>query len=210
MGNAFDSNSYNTYYKMANSLRCLAYGKESDISCGVKEGVAFNGSASIYSYGHGTLIEGPDGKQLFHVLTVMIDSLKSFRGLWVAEQQFNSDGTPKYSTPKLDDVVIINLTCINQYCDNSPADGIMDDGRFCNTTFSSWFQKNSYKTMSFTNGWAYADGEWITDVGSGWYWFQGNCSLGTYPRNLFINRTTGWAYGAINCMQNGAYYCSEP
>ena len=64
--------------------------------------------------------------------------------------------------------------------------------------------------MSFgSDGWAFVEGEWVYNAGGGWYYYQGDCSSGTRERYLYINTSTGWAWGDINCNQNGANYCSS-
>src|SRR3989344_1118081 len=97
--------------------------------------------------------------------------------------------------------------CTDQTCDNNVANGIVDSWKNCPGNFSTWYQNNAYRTMTFTNNWAYVNSEYLYNYGNGWYWAQGNCSLGTYARNIFINTTTGWAWGSFDCRQNGANYC---
>jgi len=91
--NAWDSSLYSIYYRMGNSLRCLELGAEDNPECGVKQGIVFNQYGS-YSFGSGELIKGPDGQQLFHVVTVL-DSSNFNRYIWLFEQKFNSDGSPQ-------------------------------------------------------------------------------------------------------------------
>lgn len=100
-------------------------------------------------------------------------------------------------------------SCVDQECDSSPIDGIIDDGKSCQSTFLTYYQKDSYKNMIFINNWTYVDGEWMASTPNNWYWIQGNCNLGTYPRFVYINTTTGRAWGYLNCSQNGAEYCEK-
>ncbi|MFA5763656.1 MAG: family 43 glycosylhydrolase, partial [archaeon] len=213
--NSFNSNAYSIRYKMANNLSCLEYGKENNSSCGVKEGIAYDGFNSNYTYGHSYPFYGPNNEKIFHIITVMSDSDKVNRTVWLVEQEFNSDGTPKYSTPQPTNFITLNLSntdldqCTNQNCDNIGVDGIIDYGKTCSNTFETWYQKDSYKNMVFDNTWAYIDDEWVNNLGNNWYWFQGNCELGTYPRSISINKTTGLAWGQFDCNQTGIDYCDS-
>jgi len=103
--------------------------------------------------------------------------------------------------------LVFSEVCSNQLCDNNPADGFLDESKNCSGTFDSWFVKDAYKNMLFTNGWSNVDDEWISSLDNNWYWAQGNCELGTYPRSLLIDTNTGWAWGKINCNQDGINYC---
>jgi hypothetical protein len=99
--------------------------------------------------------------------------------------------------------------CTDQACDNSPlANGIVDSGKSCTGNFATWYQNDSYKNMVFNSDhWGFVNGEWIYDYGTDWYWVAGNCSMGTVQRIIYINKTTGWAWGNISCTQTGLNIC---
>ncbi len=101
-GNAWDSDSYSLYYKAADSLPCLAY--DADASCNIKHGIAFDGDNpdSEWTYGSGSLFIGPDGKW-YHVLTAR-NKITTDRQIWIVEQEFNNDGTPKTRSPQANDL----------------------------------------------------------------------------------------------------------
>jgi len=114
--------------------------------------------------------------------------------------------------------IIHSTSCIDQECDNNPADGIIDAGKTCSGTFNTWYNNPSYigiKTLVLASptNWIVKDNEWLINTSSmandtSWYWFQGNCSIGTYERYISINSTTGGAYGTqFPCNQRGISYC---
>ena len=105
-------------------------------------------------------------------------------------------------------------SCVNQACDNNQ-DGFIDAGKSCTGTFTTTYFNAAYKTMTFSNGWGYANGEFFWDYpDSDWYAGMGNCSLGKYQRNIYLYTDagvfSGWATGTFYCNQTGASYCQTP
>ncbi len=104
-----------------------------------------------------------------------------------------------------------STTCIDQACDMSPRDGIVDTGKSCTGTFKTWYPNNSYTNLAAGN--SYIGGEWIANVTAivsgqySWYWAYGNCNAGLYPRYLWINKSSGWAWGEFFCNQTGTNIC---
>jgi hypothetical protein len=106
---------YTMVYKMTDTFRCLAYNKSTDPltgqQCNQKQGIAFDGKATStnYTYGSGEIVIGPDGEQLFHLITTMQKGSYYMRAPIVINQEFDADGRPKYSTPQLSNTVTINI-----------------------------------------------------------------------------------------------------
>ena len=102
--NPYDAPTYSIKYRMANTLQGLAWDQ------GPQEGYVLDGSASQdYSYGAGDLVAGPSGQQWLHVFTVMKSQDEFYRSLWVIEQEFNPDGSPKAIFPDESSTVTIRL-----------------------------------------------------------------------------------------------------
>ena len=125
----------------------------------------------------------------------------------------NCDGSSSSEAP-----ILPNGACADQTCDDTPANGLRDSGKTCGNTFSTWYNKPGYLGLNKTvnndpDHWIFIDNEWAINTSSlfediSWYWFQGSCSAGTYPRFISINSATGWAYGTnFYCNQTGTSFC---
>jgi hypothetical protein len=202
--NGWDSDIYTTRYKMADSIACLAHDSENN-GCDVKKGTVFDGSASDYSYGHTYHFYGPDEQQIFALITVMKDNDKSYRSIWLVEQEFNSDGSPKSAIPLIEDKVTINgVTVPNEICNSvdDDFDGVVDNGcdddqdgfadssMACEGKFMSWHKlgnATTCQTKGITND-GDTSNDWI-DMDD-WRWYTYN----TQTRECWENSNTyGWS-----------------
>jgi hypothetical protein len=139
-------------------------------------------------------------------------------GIRVANTNCSQNGVDYCSSSEDKGLSTPSGSCVDQGCDNGPADGVVDSGKSCSGSFSTWYTNSSYVNLgsrlsSDTNS-TYMGGEWFTrtrlERGNYWYYAWGNCTLGLHPRYIWINETSGLAWGNFSCLQNRTPYNCSP